>query len=115
MEVMELVKWGIGIVLASTALFTFVQFLITRNDKKKDNKEAIEKRLYKLEKDSVRMQLLFLIRMMPGETQEIMTCAQHYFEELDGNWFLTPIFFKWMQENKVAKPAWFKGVTNSND
>ena len=90
---------------ASTGLFTLVQFLINRHD----NKKNIKKRLDKIEKDSVRLQLLFLIKLMPTETQEIMECAQHYFKDLDANWYASPIFYKWMREYKVARPEWFKG------
>ena len=45
---------------------------------------AIQKRskLRKLEKDTVRLQLLFLMYIMPDEKQEVMTLGQYYFEKL---------------------------------
>jgi hypothetical protein len=98
-------------VLGSTGLSTLIQYFVSRHDKKHDRLAQIEKKLDKTEKDSVRLQLLFLIKMMPTETQEILACAQHYFCDLDGNWYATSLFFRWMQEYKVARPQWFKGET----
>ena len=94
-------------VLASNALFAFLQFLITRQDTKKN----IKGKLNVLEKDVLRTQLLLLILMKPEEQQEILTIAEHYFakppEGLGGNWYMTSIFNKWLTEKKIAEPEWF--------
>ena len=85
-------------VLASNALFAFLQFLITRQDTKKN----IKGKLNVLEKDVLRTQLLLLILMKPEEQQEILTIAEHYFakppEGLGGNWYMTSIFNKWLTD-----------------
>lgn len=90
-------------ILASNALFAFLQFLITRHDTKKN----VKGKLKTLEKDGLRTQLLLLILMQPDEQQEILTLAEHYFKDLRGNWYMTSIFNKWLQKSDVAKPEWF--------
>lgn len=70
--------------------------------------ERIEKKLDKLERDSCRTQLLLLMSDYPGRTEEIMRLAQHYFDDLVGNWYMTSLFNKWMEDNKIGKPEWFK-------
>lgn len=90
-------------VLASNALFAFVQFLITRQDTKKN----VKGKLAVLEKDVLRTQLLLLILLKPEEKQEILTIGEHYFRVLKGNWYMTSIFNKWLEENNIARPEWF--------
>lgn len=92
-------------VLASNALFAFLQFLITRYDTTKN----IKGKLALLEKDGLRTQLLLMILLRPEEKQEILTLGQHYFEDLDGNWYMTGIFNKWILDYlDGVKPEWFK-------
>ena len=91
-------------VLASNGLFALLQFLITRHDQKKN----VKGRLDRLEKDGLRTQLLLLILLRPLEKQEILTLGEHYFKVLKGNWYMTSIFNKWLEDNKVAKPEWFR-------
>ena len=94
-------------ILASNAAFAFVQFLITRHDTQK----SMDSKLRTLEKDGLRTQLLLLVLMCPKEQQEIMTIAEHYFSKspkgLDGDWYMTSIFNKWLLNADIAKPEWF--------
>lgn len=60
------------------------------------------------EKDELRTQLLMLIADYPHENSEIMKLSEHYFSDLNGNWYLTSLFNKWLEENNIAKPEWFK-------
>lgn len=101
----ELLVTVILTILGSNAVFAFLQFLITRRDTKKN----IKSKLTVLEKDVLRTQLLLLILLKPEEQQEILTIAEHYFGELQGNWYMTSIFNKWLKEANVAEPAWFDG------
>jgi hypothetical protein len=94
-------------VIGSTGLSAFIQFLISRHDKKHDRLADIEKKLDKTEKDSVRMQLLFLINQMPSEHNEIMTLAEYYFGNLKGNWYLSSLFNKWVTQENLETPTWF--------
>lgn len=92
-------------VVGSTALATLVQFFVTRHD----NKMNLTKRLDRLERDGLRTQLLLLVLLKPGEKQEILTLAEHYFKDLKGNWYMTSIFNTWVEENGIAEPEWFRG------
>lgn len=110
-------------VLVGGNLILFIKFLIERYDRKQERKEdkaerqaesekreaqeAIKKKLAVLEKDVLRTQLLLLILMRPKEQTEILTVGEHYFKELKGNWYMTSIFNKWIDEEEVAKPEWF--------
>ena len=93
--------------MTSGGVLAFLQFLITRYDTKKN----IGSTLKKLEKDGLRTQLLLMILMMPKEKKEIMTLGEHYFSKppkgLDGNWYMTEIFKKWLKEEGHESPVWF--------
>lgn len=91
-------------ILASNGLFAILQFLITRQDQKKNLKGKLER----LERDGLRTQLLLLILLKGDEKKEILTLAQHYFDDLKGNWYMTDIFNKWLEEKGHSKPDWFK-------
>lgn len=96
-----------------------IQFLITRKDQQKkdsiENKlQPIESKLDKLlvetrktEKDNLRTQLLVMMNMMPNDQEEIMTCAERYFKQLEGDWFYSSLFAKYLKENNIENPIWF--------
>lgn len=114
------------VLIANNALWAFAQFLISRHDRKADEKNGltaalqdinkkledfakeIKGKLKKQEKDAVRTQLLVLILLKPEEEQEILTLGEHYFKNLKGNWYMTSIFKNWIKEYKVANPDWFE-------
>lgn len=104
----ETVKTIIIAVLASNGFFALVQFLITRWDTKKNLKGSLKK----LERDGLRTQLLLLLLIQPDEQTEILTIAERYFKKppqgLGGNWYMTSLFKKWLEESKVGKPEWFE-------
>ena len=72
---------------------------------------AIQKRskLRKLEKDTVRLQLLFLMKIMPEEEQELMMLGEYYFDKLKANWYLSSLFDKHLKARGIERPSWFKG------
>lgn len=90
-------------VIGSTAFSTLVQFFVNRHDQKKN----VKGKLNILEKDVLRSQLLLLILLKPSEVQEILTVGEHYFKVLQGNWYMTSIFNKWLEESEIAEPEWF--------
>lgn len=103
-------------VLGGGNLLLFIKFLIERFDKKQEEKKgtsSIKSTLKKLEKDGIRTQLLLLMLLLPDEKKEIMTLGQYYFSKpphgLEGNWYMTSIFNKWLGDTGTAKPEWFKG------
>lgn len=75
-----------------------------------NRREKTDKRFQVLEKDVLRTQMLLMLKDFPEETSEIMKLARHYFEDLDGNWYLTTMFNTWLTQNEIAKPEWFKEV-----
>lgn len=93
-------------VLSCGNLFLLIKFLIERHDRNK----GVDERLDKLEKDGLRTQMLLLILMQPEEQTEILKIAEYYFKTLQGDWYMTSIFNKWLVTNKIAKPEWFKEV-----
>lgn len=89
------------------ALVAGIFALINRHLDKKDQKQSFKSQLQKLEKDSVRTQLLVLISDYPEDKAEILECARHYFSDLHGDWYMTPIFNRWLAKEQIGKPEWF--------
>lgn len=79
-----------------------------RRDEEKQLLEEILHRLQVGEKDDCRQQLLLLMADYPDDVAEIMTIAEHYFKDLNSNWYLTTIFNKWLERKKIARPEWFE-------
>jgi len=118
MNVEQIITLGIGIF---GAVFGngFIQFWLNRKDKQKQ--ESIESKLQpigekidkilneqkKTEKDNLRTQLLVMMNMMPNNQEEIMTCAERYFKQLEGDWFYSSLFAKYLKENNIEPPIWF--------
>ena len=90
-------------IIGSTALSQLITFFVQRHDTKKN----FEKRMTRLEKDGIRTQLLLLLLFSPEEKKEILTIGQHYFETLEGNWYMTSMFNKWLKEREEDVPVWF--------
>ena len=92
-----------GYIIGGLGLGSLIIFFVQRHDTKK----GLDRQLKKLEKDNVRTQLLLLMYTYdPKDEAELMSCAEHYFKDLDGNWFMTPKFNRFIQKNKIAKPEW---------
>lgn len=94
------------------ALISGVFALIQRHLDRKDHPiqaqlDTLVRRLDKAEKDSVRTQLLLMIHDYPESSKEILELARHYFMDLGGDWYLTPIFNQWILSRKIGQPDWF--------
>ena len=94
-------------VLGSVGFYSFLQFLITRKDNRKDLLNAIIKKLDKAEKDSCRTQLLVLMFFNDTATTEIYTLAEHYFRDLRGDWYMTSLFRGYIRDQGIDAPIWF--------
>ena len=103
-------------ILGGGNLILFIKFLIERHDKKVEKaedkeKEHIQGTLKKLEKDGLRTQLLLMILLRPEEKKEILTLGERYFSKppkgLDGNWYMTDMFKKWLKQGSHSNPEWF--------
>lgn len=100
-------------VLGSSAIFTFIQFLISRHDAKHGEIQKLEEKIDKSERDSCRTQLLLLISQYPDQEEEILLVAQHYFEDLKANWYMTSIFQKYCKAMDIEIPDW--AMTQNNN
>lgn len=103
----ELIIAVVIAVIGSTGLFTFLQFLISRNDKKKEHLDDVHLALKELRKDTTRTQLMMLFTDYPEQHDEIMTLAEFYFHNLGGNWYMSTLFSSWLQKEGLVKPSWF--------
>lgn len=95
-------------ILGSGALSALISGVFTAvNNYQNNKKEKNDGRFKRLEVDIVRTQLLLLLSDYPSNVAEIMKVAEHYFSDLKGDWYMTSLFFDWLQENEIAEPAWF--------
>ena len=100
----------ISLVLGGGSLVTLLIFLIKRHDERKDELKMIQKQLKKLEKDSVRTQLLLLMRTYTYEDEhELLQMAEYYFVTLKADWVLTAMFKRFLERENIATPMWFEG------
>ena len=104
-------------ILGGGSLITLIIFLIKRHDEHKEKNDSLvaeikgmNERFDKLEKDTIRTQLLLLMNTYQfGDASEIFTCAEHYFVKLKGDWYLTSLFQKFCKTNCLDLPPWFNG------
>lgn len=113
--------------LGGLGIGSLIIFLIQRHDQRKGLEESFKKlekdvnkqfkkldedftrKFRKLEKDGLRTQiLLFMYNYDPKDESELMTAAEHYFKDLKGDWYMTPKFNRFIQENNIAKPDWLE-------
>lgn len=105
-------------VLSSNLLVEFGRYLIGKfsSSKKLDERfkalderfDKITSRFDKQEKDIVRLQLMVLMSDYPEKKDEIMEVAKHYFYDLKGNWYMTPIYKEWLKKEDIEQPNWLK-------
>lgn len=105
---------GLAGAVGSGIVTVIAQAVISWRRKKKETKNATSKRLEKLEhkadvseRDSVRLQLLILMSDYSEDTAEILKAAEHYFRDLNANWYMTTIFNNYLIEHNIGKPEWF--------
>ena len=93
----------------SAGLFGFIQFLIKRRDERKYNLGKIIKDLDSIRRDGVRTQLLLLMADYPSNQEEILRLGELYFNQLNGNFYMASLFARWLKDNEIEIPGWFKG------
>lgn len=96
-------------ILGSAGVFSLIQFLVLRHDRRSDDFATIKKELTTMKKcyeDTntrvSRMELMGLIRDDPNNVDAILQVAEYYFIELDGNAYAHAVFEKWAKEHGVA-------------
>lgn len=63
--------------------------------------DSIDSKLATAELDSARTQLLVLMNDYPNNESEILKVAHHYFNDLDGDWYMSELFSKWAEERGI--------------
>ena len=95
----------IGATTIGCATWVFSQASAGTNEKLD---EIIEK-VNVAELDAIRSQLLLLISSQllllisnyPDNESEILKVAEYYFQDLDGDWYVTNIFTKWAEDRGI--------------
>ena len=90
-------------IISSNAVFGFIQFIFNRIDYVK----KIESKLGYIDQGLIRMQLLVLISNYPDRIEEIMKLAEQYFCKFHGNYYLTSLFKRYLDDKMLTYPQWF--------
>lgn len=100
----------LSLIIGGLGIGGLITFFITRHD----NKKGLENKLYKVEKDSVRIQILLLMyNYQETDKEELLRCAEYYFKKkedggLEADWYLTDMFKRFIESHDIKQPAWFK-------
>lgn len=111
---MDIVLAVVTSALGSAGIFSFIQFLINRHDKKEDDLCKYSAQLNRIETKSdrneraiCRLQLIYLIHEQPENKDTILQTAQRYFIELNGNGEAWAVFDAWAKTKKLDL-GWYK-------
>ena len=103
-------------IIGSAGVFSLIQFLISRHDKKQDALDGIRKELkmvnHTLDETLLRVtrcELKGLIRDDPDNVDAILQVAEYYFIELDGNAYAHTMFMKWAKEHGL-ETGWLPSI-----
>ena len=108
-------------ILSSSVLSALITGVFQLLQNRKSRKKGVEAKVDKIaqeqeqilaaqkknEKDALRTQLLVMMSDYSSETQEILTLADRYFRQLEGDWYLTSLFNGWLIRTKTTPPIWF--------
>ena len=109
-------------ILSSGALSALITGLFQYLQTKKSKKDGLESKVgeviadqkkimdaqKKHEGDIVRVELKMMIADFPDDESDILRLAEHYFNDLHGNWVASALFKKWLTERNIALPNWFE-------
>ena len=108
-------------ILGSAGVFSLVQYMISRHDKKNDDYAQIKKELKSIKSVQdetilrvTRMELLHLLEKQPTNTDAILHVAEYYFIELNGNAYAHALFEKWAVKHNVAI-GWLPKLKEGNN
>lgn len=100
----------LSIIIGGLGIGGLITFFVSRHDTKK----GLENKLHKVEKDSVRTQILLMMyNYTEADREELLNCAEYYFKKradggLEGDWYLTDMFKRFLETHDIKQPAWFK-------
>lgn len=105
-------EYIIAIIGIAGGIFGFAEFLINRADKKRtDELERLVSRIDGISASQYRTEMLVMMNHYPEQTMEILKLAKHYFVDLQGDFYMTSLFAKYLRSNNLTIPTWF----NEND
>ena len=70
--------------------------------------EPTNEKIDYMQRDVTRMRLLDLIRYEPSDAENILAIAKIYFKGMHGNSEASIQFNRWLNEQNIKKPEWFK-------
>lgn len=91
-----------------SGIFNLVQSRNSRVKAMEKDIQTIKEQLATAEKDTLRTQLMLMIKDYPDENTDILRLGEHYFKNLKGNWVMTDIFRKWCEDQHITPPSWFE-------
>lgn len=100
----------LSLIIGGLGIGGLITFFVTRHDTKK----GLEAKLHKVEKDSVRIQILLLMfNYKETDKEELLRCAEYYFKKkedggLEADWYMTDMFKRFLKDKKIEQPNWFK-------
>lgn len=99
------------------AVIELIKFLVSRKDEKKKGENQQNEQIMKIiqrqlmyDRDITRIQMLLLMNLFPKKTDELMTLAEHYFKDLQGDWWMTGMFLEWLNEQNIPRPEWLSSA-----
>ena len=114
-----------GIIAAvSAVVFKVYEIMKSRKEKTLEDRvkpiivEALEptnRRLDAVQLDVTRMRLMSLIRNEPSDAENILIIAKVYFVDMGGNSEASKLFARWLIQENIKKPAWFKERSNNDN
>lgn len=63
--------------------------------------DTISAQMMELKLSTTRSQLLTLMKNYPDNEEEIMKVAKYYFNDLDGDWYMTSLFIEWGEKEGI--------------
>ena len=100
----------LSLIIGGLGIGGLITFFVSRHDTKK----GLQNKLHKVEKDSVRTQILLMMyNYTDADREELLNCAEYYFKKredggLEGDWYLTDMFKRFLENHNIKQPAWFK-------
>ena len=63
--------------------------------------DAMTADMRSIELNTTRTQLLTLMTAYPDDESEILKVAEYYFNDLNGDWYMTPLFARWAEQRGI--------------